>query len=411
MTDDDTPALLWTRVVLVLGVLSGILGGIMMTIESPEQFTLASDVYLYAGEALLSGADVYEVHPPDRPGYHYLYPPVITFLFVPYALFGSELASYVIQTTLNLAVGIAMATLLYRALDRRGVAVTRTDFWLFVAFVLVSAYGMAPLINGQVTHWLALAFVAGFVALERGDERLAGVAFAGAALVKVFPAAIGLLLLRLRAVRAVGVAVATGVGGLLVGVLALGPELTRTYFSEVLFGRYEGTAFEGTPDPTRTAGGIQRQIAALLDVGPELVAPLALFVLSIPVLFAYRRVDTDERRQAAALATIAATLLFFPLQPLYFLLLVYPLVVLLYRLPSGPPRSVLVAGALFSFVHTSHEHVVAIVELSPLSGSAAAALLSVSETAFTVILPTTIGLWLLLAACVLVQYRTVDDDG
>jgi hypothetical protein len=390
-----------TRAVLAVGILTGIVSLAFMWLTAPEQVGLASNVYLRAGEALLAGENVYEVSPPGL-DYYYLYPPIVTLLFVPHALVGSSLVAFAGQTILNVAASVGTAAVISRALRRRGVAVERLDFALLVGFVLTSAYAAIPLINGQVTHWLTLAFAVGFDALDRRRESLAGAVFAGAALIKVFPAAIGLWLLRRRAWRAVGVAVLTGLGGLLLGAVLFGPDLPVTYFSDVLVGRYTGSSFDGTPTASRNVDGIRRQLAALLDVSRPVRTVLSAAILAPFLAVLYNRVDTDGRRQAAALGTVVATLLFLPLQPMYSLLFVFPLSVLLYRLPTGRPRTVLLVGVLCSSLVVGYEEVEIAMGAIPLPEGVSRPLLAVAETAFTVILPPTVGLWLILVACVLV---------
>jgi hypothetical protein len=391
-----------TRAVLTVGIAIGVVSLAFMWSTAPEQVRLASDVYMRAAEALLSGEDIYAVSPSRLNDYYYLYPPIVTLLFVPHALIGSSLVAFGIQTALNVAASVGTAVVIYRALQRRGVALERLDFGLLVAFVLVSAYAAIPLINGQVTHWLAFAFAVGFDALDGRNESLSGAAFAGAALIKVFPAAIGLWLLRRRAWRAVGVAVLTGLGGLLLGALLFGPDLTVTYFSDVLVGRYTGSSFDGTPAVSRNVDGLRRQLAALVDVSRPVRTALSVGILAPLLGLIYKETDTDARRQAAALGTVVATLLFLPLQPMYSLLFVFPLCVLLYRLPTGRPRTVLVVGTLCSYLVVGFEEVVITAAAVPIPEAVAAPLLGVVEAVFTVILPPTVGLWLILAACVLV---------
>lgn len=393
------------RLVLAFGILFGVGTAVSTVFLEPRQVMLASDVYLTAGDAFLAGGDFYGVSPPDRPGYFYLYPPITVLLFVPHALLGTAGAAFGLQTAVNVACSGGIAVLLWRALSRRGSQLTGLDGGLLVGFALFSSYSAITVLNGQVTLWLAFAFAVGFDALDRNRETRAGAAFAGAALFKVFPAGIGLWLLRRRAWKAVVTAVIVGVGGLLAGLLVAGPDTTATYLTEVLTGRYDG--FEGAPPPTETRGGAQRQIAAIFGLGPPFLTPLAFAILAPPVALLYRRTDTDERQQAAILGTITATLLFFPLQRLYLPLLLFPLVVLLYRLSPGRPRTLLVAGTLVSFVRTGYEPVVFTTETLGLSGSVGTAIEGAAELFFRVILPPTLGLWLLLVACLLVHYESV----
>jgi hypothetical protein len=399
-TSDELPRS--TRLVFALGILTGLTGVTTTAIVDPRQFMLASDVYLAAGDAVLGGGDIYEVTPPDHPGYHYIYPPIISCLFGPHALLGTELASFALQTLGNVGAAGGIVVVLQRALARRGVTLTRLDRALLAGFVLASSYSAITVLNGQVTLWLAFAVAVGLDGLDRNRDRLAGSAFAAAALVKVFPATLGLWLLRRRSWGGLAAALVTGFGGLALGALAFGPDLTVTYLTDVLPGRNDG--FHGAPPPTETVGGAQRQIAALSGLSTPLVAVLAFAVLAPVVAALYRRVDTDERRQAAILGTIVATLLFLPLQRLYMSLLFVPLVVLLARVPSGRDRTVLLTGTVLSFVRLDYDVVAGTVDAMGLPGGVETATLTVSEAVMRVILPPTLGLWVLLCACLLVQY-------
>lgn len=372
-----------------------------MPFVSPEQFMLATDVYYYAAESLLEGGDIYEIAPPGRSGYHFIYPPVVAFAFVPHVLTGSPLGAYLLQTVLNVGFAAGIAVLLWRALTRRGIALSRVDAVLLFGFALVSAYSAISVINGQVNIGLGFAIALGLDYTDRGRDEVAGVAFSLAALVKVFPAVLGLWLLRRRAHRAVTIAVAIGVSGLLAGLLVLGPEVTTTYLTDVLTGRYDG--FDGSPDPTQTRDGAQRQIAALFGLGPPVVTPLAALVLAPVLGYLYLDVETDQQRQAAILGTLLVVLLFLPLQRLYMVLFAFPLVLLLYILPSGRSRAMLLGGTFVSFGRIDFAILERVLTAVPL-GSAEGPLLSLSERLFEVVLPPTLGMWLLLGACVLVRY-------
>nr|WP_303651826.1 glycosyltransferase family 87 protein [Halovenus rubra] len=362
---------------------------------------LASDVYYYAADALLSGGDIYNVAPPDRSGYHYIYPPVIIFVFVPHVFLGGPGAAFAVQTVLNTGFAVGIAVFLWRALSRRNVALTWIDWLLLTGFGLFSSYSAITVVNGQVTLWLGFAVAAGLDALDRDRDAVAGIAFAGAALVKVFPAVLGLWLLRRRSYRAVVAAVVFGFAGILVGIFALGPDVTETYFTEVLTGRYDG--FDGAPEPAATRGGAQRQVAAIFGIGPPYVTPLAAVVLGPILGYLYLDVGTDNKKNATVLGTVLVALLFFPLQRLYMVLFIVPLVVLLYRLPSGRPRQLLVVGTLVSTVRVSFPVVETAVRGLGVAGPLESALLAVGHRFYEVILFPTLGMWLLLLGCVFVH--------
>jgi len=392
-----------TRVTLVLGILSGLSGLALLPFASAEQLMLASDVYRHGAETMLACEGFYDVSPSRLPGYTFIYPPIVILLFVPHALVGSAAGAFAIQTVLNVAFGLGTTMIVVRALEQRRIAVSQLDWALIAAFVLLSAHSAITLANGQVTIWLGFAFALGLYALDSDREAAAGTAFAAAALVKVFPAAIGLWLLRRRAWRGVAAAVLTGFGGLALGALVLGPDVSVTYLQEVLLGRYEGQTFDGVPAPDRTVGGAQRQIAALTGLGSPALGILAVCVVAPVLLALYRTVETDRGRLAAVLGTVLATLLVVPLQRLYMPLFAFPLLLLLYTLPAGRARTVVLAGTLVTFARVGYEQVVTWIGMAPLPSGVQSGALSLTEGVYTLVLPTTLGMWILLGGCVLVS--------
>ena len=271
---------------------------------------------------------------------------LVVVAFLPHALLGSPTAAFALQTALNVAAAIGIALVVLRALDRRGVALGRADRVLVAAFTIASSWSAAQFVMGQVNLPLAVGIAIGLDWLDRsfpdrspGDERSgsdqagtfearAGVVFGLVALVKLFPATIGLWLLRTRRDRAVVAAIATGLGGLVLGAIVFGPDLTLQYLTEVLVDRFEGQTFEGTPDPERNHTTARRMLAAAFGGSSVLVTPLAFALVVPPVAYCYRRIDSDARRLSAILATLVGTLLVMPLQPLYFSFLFLPVVVL-----------------------------------------------------------------------------------
>lgn len=392
-----------TRAALVCGILAGLVSIVSVPVVGPEQFMLASDVYRHAAEAMLTGHGFYSVSPPRLPGYTFIYPPVVVFLFVPHALTGSATAAYLLQTGLNLCFGLGTAVVVGRALRRRGVSLARVDWGLVGAFTLVSAHSAITLVNGQVTLWLGFAVATGIAWLETGRESRAGIAFALAALVKVFPAAFGLWFLRRRAWTAVATALVTGTVGLLLGALLLGPEATVTFFEDVLLARQEDESISGRPEPGQSVGGAQRQVAAVTGLGSPLVPVLAVLVVAPVLVTLYRHVETDRETQAAVLGTIICVLLALPLQRLYMPLFAFPLLVLLYTLPSGTARSLFLLGLLATYARVTYGVVVSVLGALPVPAGLETSLLSLAGAAYTFVLPSTVGLWLLLGACVLVH--------
>jgi len=152
---------------------------------------------------------------------------------VPHAVLGTELASFALQTLGNLGAAAGITVVLKRSLGRRDITLTGLDRGLLAGFVLCSSYSAITVLNGEVTLWLAFAVALGIDALDRNRQRLVGTAFAGAALVKVFPAVLGLWFVRRRAWQGLAAVLVTGLAGLVVGVLVFGLDLTVTYLTDV----------------------------------------------------------------------------------------------------------------------------------------------------------------------------------
>lgn len=396
--------------ILLFGCIAGISTYIVTPLEQPEQVMLASDVYRHATQSWLAGEGLYNVHPADRPGYAFLYPPIAVLVFLPHALLWSDTAAYALQTILNIGAALGTTYVIYSALERRGVHVDTRDFVILGGFMLLSSYSAIQFLNGQVNLWLALAIAIGFEAVDRNRSDLSGVAFAVAALLKVFPAILGLWLLRNRKYRAVGAAIGTGIGGILVGALLFGPELTSTYLFDVLLGRFEGSTYDEPPRPSDNVDGIHRHLAALWPTGGAYHTIVGLAILGPLAAAAMLQVDTRTQRDVAGLGILIVILLFLPLQPLYFPLIIFPLSMLLYSLRPGIPRNLLILGTLLTFVHLDVDSIVLGLAFIPTPAVVETALLDAAAVVFTYILPPTLGLWLLLITCVLVQFESRDTD-
>lgn len=420
-TDDPPPATTVVRLALVAGVFSGLVYLVTVPLLRPEQVGLATDVYYHAVEAALAGGDPYGATPPGRPGFSFVYPPIVLLAFLPHYATGGPLGAFLFQTALNAATALALAAVLLRVVERTAGPLARLDRWLLVAFVLASVHTVPVLVMGQVNLQLSLAVAVGGLLVERsldgaavgddgaGDddatasrsEAAAGVAFALAASVKVFPAVAGAWLLRLRAWRGVAAALGTGLAGLAVGLAAFGPATTRTYLIETLASERQAGAFEGGLSPEVMFVTVRRPLAAVApDLDPGLLGLAAVAVLTPFVLASYRDVSTGRGRRLALLATLVATLAYLPLEPFYYSLLYYPLVPLLYELPAGRARRLLVAGTVLLSATMTYPSTAGLLDVAPLAPSLASTLDSLAHAAFGVAQPPLVGVLLILLACV-----------
>ncbi|MFB6072308.1 MAG: glycosyltransferase family 87 protein [Halobacterium sp.] len=386
------------RLLLAVGVLAGLGNAVVFPATHPEQVALASDVYYAAGRAALHGRGLYV-----GPGF--LYPPPVVALFVPHAVLGDPVLAFALQTAVNLACLAGVAVVAVRLAERAGAALAPVDRALVVAFAVASPLPVVNLVNGQVNPVLALAVGAGVLALEADRRAAGGAAFGFAALVKLFPALVGAWLLRRRAWRAIAAATAAGVLALLAGVLVFGPGAYETYVTDVLTGQMSSGSFPDGPDPTAPYATVRRQLALLAPglSGAGLLAA-SLAVVAPAVAAANRRVATLTDRLVALQGTLSGVLLAFPLEPFYRVLAFATLLPLLYLL-DGRSRRLLLAGALLVAVPVAYAAVALLADLAVLPPSVSAVVLDAARAVFSVVLPPTVGSWLVLAGCVTHQFR------
>ena len=397
MSDDRRPV----RATLAITIVAGLVYLLAVPLLRPQQVGVATDVYYHAGRALLAGGDPYAVTPPAHPTFSFIYPPLVLLAFVPHVLTGSALGASLLQTLLNLATAGGLAVVLLRALADADVALERRDRLLVGGVVFASVHSIPVLVMGQVNLQLALAVAVGARLLERGREEWAGVAFALAAAVKLFPAVVGLWLLRQRAWRAVGAAVATGLGTIVAGAAMFGPGPTRTFFTEVVPGERQAESCAGGLDPSAMFVTVRRPLAALFPgLGGDGLALLALALLVPVVIAAWRDVTTAVGRLLALLATLLGVLVYLPLEPFYYALLYYPLVVALYRVEPGRSRRLLLSGTVALSLVVSYPSVEQLLVVLPLAPETTTTLDAVAREVFSVAQPPLVGVVLLLAGCV-----------
>lgn len=392
------------RLVLLAGILAGVTNTVLFPLRNPGQVALASDVYYYAARAAIHGADIYAVNPVGDTGLRY--PPLVVAAFLPHGLLGDPSLAFALQTLLNLAALAALAHLAVRTVERGGVDLPRTDRVLFVAFVFLVGPVGVNLVMGQVNPLLATGIAGGAVLAEREREWASGLLFGLAALVKLFPALVGVWLLRRRAWRAIAAATATGLLGLAAGLLVFGVGTTETYVTSTLASEASVASFADGADHTAPYATVRRQVAFLVPGLPSDWLLVGSAVVLAPVYAGVNRVVADTRtRLVALLGTLLATLVLLPLEPFYVVLALFPLLPLLYLLEPGTPRTLLLAGAVLLLLPVTWQSVTTVTAVLPVG--VAASVESAVSAAFAFVLPPTVGTYLALAGCLLFQHRAV----
>lgn len=329
-------------------------------------------VYHVAAEHALSGEAFYGVSPPDTvDGYRYLYPPVSVLAFYPFTLVDWT-TGYVLMTLLSVLAGALGTIFTVQYVEEMGHPLGWVDIALVFALFTLSIHVAATIYFGNINILLGVAFVVGFWALARERDALAGTSFAIPALFKLFPALVGFWLLRDRRWRATGVAIATGIAGLVAGVFLFGLDTTVHYFTHVLGERGGADAFVGGyPIDSKYYVTVQRPFSHLIwgfwSDAPYPVLPLSSMTLCAGVLgYFYRDISTQRRRLIAMFATVTVALVVVPSFRLYAPLLFLPFVALLYSWKGWTPdRVVFLLGSLLFAVPARPKYVVAAAESLP----------------------------------------------
>jgi hypothetical protein len=345
------------RLVLALGLVVGLIPLARAVLAEPWRFGYNYRVYHGTARAVLDGAPIYGVGYSSVDSFHYLYPPATLLVFLALSAFG-ELGGYLLHTAGTVAVGLALAWLVVRTVehglpgddDPRTVDLAPVDRALVAGYVLLSVHATPSLLYGQVNVHVAAALGAGVVWVAADRQRAGGVAFALAAFPKAFPAAVGVWLLRVRAWRAVAAAVATGLAGFALGVLAFGVGATRAYVDEALLGQSRSAAFAGGVDPGATFTTLVRPVSVLApDLDPALMSLVAAALLAPVVAVAYRDLGSTRDRLLGVYVTVLAVLLVLPSYPIYYVYAFFPMLALCYLL-TGRARVLFLLGVVVTNV-------------------------------------------------------------
>jgi len=362
-------------------------------------------VYHVAAEAAMAGENFYTVHPPGQPAYHYLYPPASVIAWYPFTAVGWT-TGFALLTLLTVLAGLASAWLLVEYVEEFGPALGWVDVAIVTAAFVLSTHSFGSIYFGNVNVLLAVAIVAGFWALTVDRDGLAGVSFAGAASVKVFPALVGLWLLREKEWKATAVALATGIAGLVAGVALYGFDRTWYYFTVVPGERSRTAQFVGGyPVDAFPYVTVQRPLSHLLwSVWPAAtythLVVLSVVVCGVVLAYFYLDVSGEHERLMAVFATMVVTVLVFPALRWYVVLVYLPLFALAYVWREGPGRLAFVAGALLFAVGETPT------EVAAYAGSLPGPLADPAVALASTVSPQTAGLTVALAGCVWYKTRT-----
>lgn len=388
------------RAVLAWSVLLGLLvPAYFLWIADTSHLGWDFRAYYAAATAARAGESFVGISP-GIPGVSYVYPPISVALFVPQTVVGDWRLAFVVQTIFNVAAALAVAALVVHTVETREGRLPAPDRLCIAGVCVGSAPAAAVLGLGQVDLVVALGLACAFVALERDRENVAGVALAGAALVKVFPAALGLWLAWRRAWRGLAAAVLTGTTGLALGALWFGLDAYRRY-ATVLAGRSRIGEFAGTVSPDYIAMSLHRPLSQFLPgVDPHLYAPVSLALLAPVAVLVARRGRTLADRLATYLVAIVAILLVSPASnTLYVVYTYFPVLCLLYLDAARRGRALLLVGTAAIACPIQPAQVAAVLAIAGVPASISAPVLAALRSALTVASVPLLGLLAIVAWC------------
>jgi len=407
-----------TSPLLYGALLAGIVGGVL----TPIYFFLVGDVtplawdflaYLNAADAFAAGERFVGLQASVGNGV-YVYPPIVVLLFVPYVLLSGWLVPFLLQFAVNLALGAILGVLIVRVIEQRlSRELPTLDRGLILAFCLASTYPMISLGQGQVDHAVAIALVLGFLYMERGGEVKGGVAFAFAAIVKLFPVLIGVWLLYRRAWKAIAAAVVTGCSALVVSLLVFGVDLHVRYLRFILSERSRVSRFDGSFATDFFGMTLSRPLSVLFpQVDPRFYTLIAAALFVPILLILYRRASTFRGRLVSFLGTLIAILVVSPASNLnHILYLYFPMVTLAYTLDHRPSRRLLLVGIFVLSFPFHLPQVSSMVDLVGLSPGLEQGVMSVVVPVLTLATVTLYGLMFVVAGCLAYALRATGARG
>lgn len=401
VSDERAPA----RFLLAIGTVAGLSTVVFYLVFRPDPAN-TFDVFYAAANQSFGGQVDY------RTGRGlYVYTPVVLYFFYPYTLLDFATA-LLVHRIVSVIVAFGYGLLLVRFLRAR-TGLTATDSFLIVAFTAASLHPVVIVVLGGVEILLGFCLGVGFLLLEADRDHEGGALWALASLVKVFPAAWGAYLLRLRRWRAVGAAMAVGIGATAVGILTFGPDAYLRYVRSTSSDRIRVDAFAGGVSPDNEAVTPIRPLAQLFpELDPHVWPPIVAAVIVLVVVLGYFLVPTnglDDRAILLLLTLIGVTLALPTSQDMDMYLIYGPLIVLVYVERYRATKLLIAAGGLIMTLNVGRGEVRAI--SSVLGEGLQQGVLAVTEPILAFASMPLYGLTILLGACLLHCWRRGREAG
>jgi len=392
------------RGTLLFGLLTGIFGVVLAVSEFSKDPQLDFHAYYFAGQKVLRGEDFVGTALHEGTFLtvkEYVYPPITAPVFVPYGLFPSWEFPYVLNILLLSAVFFLLARLTIRFVESHGRSMARTDRWFVAGFFLLSGHSVLGLYRGNVDPIILLLLASGFLALERNEQVTGGVLWATAALFKLFPAFLGVYLLYRRTYRAIGAALVTGVGLMLLGVLVFGVDAHVEFFEFILNERSRKGLFEGGLDLNERMFTLRRPLSQVLPLSGNQLIVVATALAAPVVAYLYWAAESALDRAVAFLGTMLVLLItIVPSTLNYVVYLYFPLVALLYLAEDRRTKRLYAVGLVLVSLPLFPEHIVAFVDALSLPSVVADAITGVVRAVLTYASIPLMGFLVLIGAAV-----------
>lgn len=345
----------WARITLAWGILSGVGMLVYLQVTKPEMLGVNLETYLLAAEHVAEPSALYRVSPPDHPALTWVYPPIVVLSFVPAVWLEPWLPIELIYGSLLLVVGVLLGGIVIILVESRIRGLGRIDRILILGFTTLGLLSAPSLYYGNLNPLLVFLVGLALLSMERGQETRAGIFLALPAVVKIFPAAFGLWLLLQKSWRGVAGMLGTVLFAALASIGIFGLPVHRTYVLEALLPRRRTGIFEGGLPQDATYVTLRRPLSVLFPDLPHLLGPLALLLLLPLVALIVRRADPQTTTGSILIlhAIIVWVLLVLPSYTVYLLFVVPTVVALLFLLPSGHGRTLVVAGTASTTIPAS----------------------------------------------------------
>jgi len=363
--------------------------------------------FYFAAERVLDGEPFVGRPPPTGFNTAWVFPPIVVVYFIPLSLLQPWPVAYAFHVGTIIVVSIVATVILRRLLSQTGITLTLKEMILFAAAVIFNPFAITNIAQGQMNMHVVLCILAGVYWSQTDDEYRSGVAFAAAALIKLWPAVLGLWLLWRRQWRAVGAAIITGVSGIILGAVLFGTSATRQWITVITARRSRVAQLSGGMSPDSTMVALERTAAVVLpDATPTVLTAVILSGGFLGVLIIYQQGAMDDRVLATVGVTVSIALLTIPAATLPYLLV--PLVLgigLLFA--SGTivpiPRILLSLGVLVSGIPIGLEEFASVMSIIGIDIGE----MGVIPTLFTAFPPPIIGLTLMAVSYAMV---TIDHS-